>query len=57
MIRAAFLIGQQECIQPMFAESNSTFTSNEMLYSASAAADRSGNERAVNPAKLVGAVK
>ena len=57
IVRDAFRFGGQICIQPMFAESDSTFTSNEMLYSASVAADRSGNERAVNRAKLSGAVK
>ena len=41
----------------MFPESDNTFTSAETNYSASVAADRSGNERAVHLAKLSGAVK
>ena len=57
IVRTAFKFGKQTCIQPMFAESDVTFTSNEMNYSASVAADRSGNERAVHLAKLSGSVK
>jgi hypothetical protein len=43
--------GEQECIQPCFASSDRKFTSSEMLVSATVAADRSGNERAVKICK------
>lgn len=57
IVRAAFKHGKQECIQPMFAESDTTFTSGDMNYSATVASDRSGNERGVKLSKLSGAVK
>ncbi len=57
IIRPAFRHGGQQCIQPMFAESDNTFTSEETNYSATVAADRSGNERAVYRAKLSGVIK
>ena len=56
-IRAAWRNGKQECIQPPFAASDRKFTSDEMLVSASVAADRSGNERAVKLAKKSGLLK
>jgi hypothetical protein len=44
--------GKQRCMQPSFARSERRFTTNNVLHSASVAAIRSGNERAVRQAKL-----
>ena len=44
-------------LEQSLKESDSSFTSNEVLYSASDEADRSGNERVVNRAKLSWAVQ
>ena len=49
--------GEQECIQPIFAKSDRRFARDETVVSASVAADRSGNERAVNMAKKSGYIK
>ena len=57
IIKAAWRAGKQECIQPTFASSDRRFTSVEALISASVAADRSGNERAVNQSKRSGLLK
>ena len=48
---------EQECSQPIFAKSDRRFARNETIVSASIAADRSGNERAVNLAKKSGYIK
>jgi hypothetical protein len=57
IIRICWRNGKQECIQPTFAKSDRRFSSNEMLVSASIAADRSGNERAVKRCKEAGYLK
>ena len=57
IVRLAWSIGKQLCIQPPFASSDRKFTSDEMLVAASVAADRSGNERAVKLAKKSGLLK
>jgi hypothetical protein len=49
--RAAWRNGQQFVYQPTFAKSDRKFKANETIQAASAAADRSGNERAVRLAK------
>jgi DDE superfamily endonuclease len=49
---AAWQCGEQLVIQPAFAKSDKQFTSLQTLRSASVAADRSGNERAVKYAKM-----
>jgi len=47
--------GKQECIQPYFAKSDVSFTSEQVFVSATVAADRSGNEsRAVRVCKMSG---
>lgn len=51
IVRIAWREGCQECLQPTFKNSDQTFTSDEMLLSASVAADRSGNERGVKRCK------
>jgi hypothetical protein len=51
IVRICWREGKQECIQPSFASSDRKFTSSEMLMSATVAADRSGNERAVKISK------
>ena len=53
----AHRMGEQECIQPIFAKSDRRFNGDETLVSASVASDRSGNERAVNMAKKSGYIK
>lgn len=50
----AFTCGGQKVWQPAFARSDKKFTSEQTLRSASIAADRSGNERAVKYAKMCG---
>ena len=57
IIRAAWRAGMQKCFQPKFATSDEQFSSDDMLFSASVAADRSGNERAVRRAKLSSTLK
>ncbi len=57
IIRICWREGKQECIQPSFASSDRKFSSNEMLVSATVAADRSGNERAVKISKTSGILK
>ena len=57
IITLAWVAGKQECVQPTFAKSDRQFTTNEMLVSATVAADRSGNERAVRYAKLLGFIQ
>ena len=44
-------------IQPMFSRSDRKFTGKETILSGSVASDRSGNERAVNRAKLSNVLK
>lgn len=44
-------------MQPVFAKSDEKFRSDDMLASASVAADRSGNERGVNRCKYSGWIK
>ena len=46
--------GHQTVSQPVFAKSDTRFTGEETITSASVAADRSGNERAVNVCKRSG---
>ena len=52
IIRHAWRAGKQTCLQPKFAKSDAQFTTDELNFSGSVAADRSGNERAVRRAKL-----
>ena len=44
-------------MQPKFANSDAQFTSDELNFSESVAADRSGNERAVHYSKLSSMLK
>ena len=53
----AWRAGRQTVIQPMFAKSDSTFTGKQTVVSGSVASDRSGNERAVNRAKMSNILK
>ena len=57
VIMQAWKAGKQECIQPAFAKSDRRFSSNETLISATVAADRSGNERAVRYTKMSGIIQ
>jgi hypothetical protein len=57
IIRLAWEAGRQTVVQPAFAASDRQFHTNEMLESASVAADRSGNERAVKNSKASGFIK
>lgn len=57
IIRLAWEAGKQECIQPVFAQSDRQFSTDETLISATVAADRSGNERAVRYAKVSGFIQ
>lgn len=50
-VLAAWRMGKQLILQPAYKKSERKFTSAEVLLSAAVAADRSGNERAVNVAK------
>uniref|UniRef100_A0A7S4NEM8 DDE Tnp4 domain-containing protein n=1 Tax=Odontella aurita TaxID=265563 RepID=A0A7S4NEM8_9STRA len=50
-VLAAWRAGKQFVLQPAYKKSERKFTSAEVLLSAAVAADRSGNERAVNVAK------
>ena len=52
IIRIAWREGKQVCLQPKFAKSDAQFTSNDLNFSGSVAADRSGNERAVRCSKM-----
>ena len=54
--RAAWAQGQLVC-QPTFAKSDQKFSTKDVLRSASIAADRSGNERAVRVTKMSSYVK
>ena len=51
IVRIAWREGEQVCLQPTFKSSDRKFSCDEMLISASVAADRSGNERAVKRCK------
>ena len=53
----AWRAGRQMVIQPMFSRSDRKFTGKETILSGSVASDRSGNERAVNRAKLSNVLK
>ena len=57
IIRIAWREGKQVCLQPKFAKSDLQFTSDELNFSGSVAADRSGNERAVRRSKLSSTLK
>lgn len=48
----AWTHGKQVTMQPSFTSASQKFSSNQVLYSASVASDRSGNERAVNRLKM-----
>ena len=50
-VLAAWRVSKQLILQPAYKKSERKFTSAEVLLSAAVAADRSGNERAVNVAK------
>ena len=52
IVRIAWREGKQTCLQPKFAISDMQFTSDELNFSGSVAADRSGNERAVHYSKM-----
>jgi hypothetical protein len=54
--RAAWM-SKQFILQPTFAKSDSKFSGSDVLRSASVAADRSGNERAVRMTKMSATVK
>ena len=56
-IVAALRAGKQLLLQPFFAKSDQKFSSNQVLTSAAIAADRAGNERAVDVAKRAGMLK
>jgi hypothetical protein len=51
IIQVAWREGEQVCIQPSFASSDRKFTADEMLVSATVAADRSGKECTVKCSK------
>ena len=51
IVQIAWREGEQVCLQPTFKSSDRKFSCDEMLISASVAADRSGNERAVKRCK------
>ena len=57
IIRIAWREGKQTFLQPKFAKSDLQFTSDELHFSGSVAADRSGNERAVRRSKLSSTLK
>lgn len=57
IVRLCYRHGKQLCMQPVFAKSDEKFRSDDMLASASVAADRSGNERGVNRCKYSGWIK
>ena len=57
IVRDAWRHGKQTCLQPKFAKSDAWFTSDDLNFSGSVAADRSGNERAVHHAKLSSTLK
>ena len=57
IIKALWRAGKQVCSQPVFASSDRLFRSDEVLVSASVAADRSGNERGVKLTKMSGLLK
>ena len=56
-IAAALRAGKQLLLQPFFAKSDQKFNTHQVLTSAAIAADRAGNERAVNVAKRAGMLK
>jgi hypothetical protein len=51
LILQAAKAGNQKCLQPYFAESDKRYGSHEVIFSASVAATRSGNERSVRHMK------
>ena len=57
IIRIAWREGKQTCLQPKFAKSDNQFSSDDLLFSGSVAADRSGNERAVHYCKVSSTLK
>ena len=57
IVRAAYGLGKQTCLQPKFAKNDEQFTSDELHFSGSVAADRSGNERAVHRSKTSSTLK
>ena len=57
IIRIAYREGKQTCLQPKFAKSDHQFTSDDLNFSGSVAADRSGNERAVHYSKVSSTLK
>lgn len=56
-IVSALRAGKQLLLQPFFAKSDQKFNTNQLLTSAAIAADRAGNERAVDVAKRAGMLK
>ena len=56
-IVAALRAGKQLLLQPFFAKSDQKFNTHQVLTSAAIAADRAGNERAVDVAKRAGMLK
>mmetsp|Transcript_55691 Transcript_55691/g.166858 ORF Transcript_55691/g.166858 Transcript_55691/m.166858 type:complete len:182 (+) Transcript_55691:1155-1700(+) len=56
-IVAALRAGKQLILQPFFAKSDQKFNNHQVLTSAAIAADRAGNERAVDVAKRAGMLK
>lgn len=57
IVRICYKHGRQTRLHQTFAKSDSKFSSEQMLLSATVAADRSGNERCVNRCKLAGYIK
>ena len=53
----AWRAGRQTVMQLMFSRSDRTFTAKETIVLGSVASDRSGNERAVNRAKMSNILK
>ena len=56
VVLASWRAGRQLTLQPDFARNDRRFNSREVLRSAAVAADRSGNERAVNVGKRAGRI-
>ena len=57
IVRAVYRLGKQTCLQMKFAKSDEQFTSDELLFSGLVAANRSGNERAVQRSKMSSTLK
>jgi len=57
LILEALLYGKQLCVQPLFAQSDKKFGSDNVIYSAGIATIRSGNEPSVHQVKTLWLIK